>query len=99
MTAVFADSGYWVAMLSPGDQWHRAARLATDRVIGRRIVTSEMVLVEFLNSVARFGPINRRQAVVTAEGLYDNPSVEVVPQTTAQLRAAAERYASRLDQR
>ena len=96
---VFADSGYWVAMLSPGDQWRLAAVRATQYLRGRRIVTSEMVIVEFLNGVARYGAQSRSQSVITARGLYNNPNIEVIKQSSIQLAAAVERYSQRLDQR
>lgn len=99
MTEVYADSGYWVALLNPRDQWYEKARLVADQIKGRRIVTSEMVFVEFLNSMSRYGADKRRQSVEAMQRLYDNPNIEVVPQTTAQLKSAAELYVRRLDQR
>ena len=92
---VFADSGYWIAMLNPGDQWNLAAVRATQQTRGRRIVTSEMVIVEFLNGVARYGPQSRSQAVITARSLYNNPNIEVIEQSSMQLAAAVERYSQR----
>ena len=99
MNDVFADSGYWIAILNRNDQWNRAAVLATQRVRGRRIVTSEMVIVEFLNGVARFGRQSREQAVITVRGLYNNPNIAIIRQSNLQLDAAIERYSSRSDQR
>lgn len=86
-------------MLNPGDQWNLAAVRATQHTRGRRIVTSEMVIVEFLNGVARYGPQSRSQAVITAHGLYNNPNIEVIEQSSMQLAAAVERYSQRIDQR
>ena len=99
MEEVFADTGYWIALLNPNDQLHRKASSVTAEVAGLRIVTSEMVLVEFLNSVARLGNEVRLKAADTRQKLYANPNIHVVPQTSAQLAAAARRYAARPDQR
>lgn len=99
MNEVYADSGYWIAMLNRHDQWNLAAVRATQQIRGRRIVTSEMVIVEFLNGVARYGAQSRSQAVITARGLYNNPNIEVIEQSGMQLAAAVQRYADRLDQR
>lgn len=55
---VFVDAGYWIAMLNPEDVLHLRATLTAERLGSRRIVTSDMVLVEFLNHVSRFGPHN-----------------------------------------
>lgn len=98
MNELFADSGYWIAMMNSRDQWNRAALIATDQIRGRRIITSEMVIVELLNGVARLGEQGRRQAVDMAQGLYLNPNVAVIEQSAQQLNAAIERYANRLDQ-
>ena len=99
MEEVFADAGYWIAMLNPADQLHRKALSVTAEIAGLRIVTSEMVLVEFLNSVARLGDEVRIEAAAILPKLSANPNVHVVPQTSAQLAAAARRYAGRPDQR
>lgn len=99
MNEVYADSGYWIAMLNRHDQWSLAAVRATRQTRGRRIVTSEMVIVEFLNGVARYGAQSRSQAVITARSLYNNPNIEVIKQSSIQLAAAVERYSQRIDQR
>ena len=99
MEEIFADAGYWIAMLNPADRLHRKALSVTAEIAGLRIVTSEMVLVEFLNGVARLGNEVRLKAADTRQRLAANPNIDVVPQTSAQLAAAARRYAGRADQR
>jgi predicted nucleic acid-binding protein len=49
MSPVFVDAQFWVARFHPGDQWHEQARSAQADVEGRSLLTSEAVLVEFLN--------------------------------------------------
>ena len=45
---VFADTGYWVAVLNPKDDWNTRAN-EVSRSLGKvRIVTTEMVLAELL---------------------------------------------------
>ena len=96
---VFADTGYWIAMHNAEDEWHWKARQAAASLVNKRIVTSEMVLVEFLNFCSRSGAASRRLAAITVRQLWDNPSIAVIPQDSAQLKAAVQRYADRLDQR
>lgn len=96
---VFADTGYWIAMHNTEDEWHRKAREAAASLANKRIVTSEMVLVEFLNFFSRSGAANRRLAAITVRQLWDDPGIKVIPQDSAQLKAAVQRYADRLDQR
>ncbi|MGH9196861.1 MAG: type II toxin-antitoxin system VapC family toxin, partial [Acidimicrobiia bacterium] len=46
MKIVFADTGYWVAVLNPKDDWNTRAN-EVSRSLGKvRIVTTEMVLAE-----------------------------------------------------
>lgn len=95
MDEVFADSGYWIARTCPNDALHQKANLVAGQLGSRRIVTSEMVLVEFLNYMSKLGSQNRRLAVETVQDLYDNPRVEIVPVNSQQLWAAVDLYAGR----
>ena len=97
--AVFADSGYWIALARTNDALHEKVMVVTERMAARRIITSEMVLVEFLNYMARFGMDNRKLAVDTIRRLISDPNVEIIPQTSQQFVAAVQRYGERLDQR
>ena len=99
MPEVFADTGYWIAMHNPDDEWHDAARTATNQLRDDAIVTSEMVLVEFLNFYSRRGSISRLQAAATERRLWNSEETVVVPQTSDRLRSAVQRYAERSDQR
>ena len=52
MKVVFADTGYWQAMLSPRDRLHARA-VEVSRSLGRvRQVTTEMVLAELLAALS-----------------------------------------------
>ena len=96
---LFADSGYWIAIMFPGDQLHQQARQMATTLTTVQIVTTQMVLTEALNFMSDLGEFRRRFAVQTVQRLEDNPEVEIVPQTEAQFRAAVEYYAARSDQR
>ena len=97
MRTVFADSGYWIAMCNPSDELHPEAAGVTERLGPCRIVTSQMVLVEFLNYMGGRGQSLREKAMTVVTRLTDTSSVEVVPQTRDQFDEAAEMYASRSD--
>ncbi len=98
MSDVFADTGYWVALEDPRDRLHEKA-LALTRALGpRRIVTTQMVLVEMLNIFGSRGERQRSLAYGVVERAARSQNVEVTPQTDAQFRAAVERYGSRPDQ-
>ena len=99
MPEVFADTGYWIAMHNPGDEWHSIARTVTNRLQDDEIVTSEMVLVEFLNYCSRQGSRSRSQAAAIVQRLLSSGYPVVIPQTSVQLISAIRRYAQRPDQR
>ena len=98
MKEVFADTGYWVAMISSDDVLREAVERATDELGAVRLVTSEMVLVEVLNFFARGGDRARSAAVEAIRNLNHDSDVEIVAQSSAQFAKAVDRYASRLDQ-
>ena len=97
MPEVFAHTGYWVALFNPNDQLHQKAREVTRELGDCRKVTTEMVLVEFLNFVSGEEQYLRRLAGEKVKELSANPDVEVVAQTSGQFQAAVDRYLSRLD--
>lgn len=55
MNAIFADAGYWIALFNPHDGLHAKALTVARATQGRRIVTSQLVLTEFLNYYASRG--------------------------------------------
>ena len=90
MKVVFADTGYWVALLNPNDPLHGKA-IATSKGLGKvRQLTTEMVLDELMATLSQL-PV---RALVTrgVEAIRANPNVEVVPQTSIQFREAFELY-------
>ena len=90
MKVVFADTGYWVAVLSPIDDWKEKATAAS-RTLGKvRIVTTEMVLDELLASLSKV-PV-RSMAIRGVDAIRSNPNIEVVPQTSLQFSEAFEAY-------
>jgi predicted nucleic acid-binding protein len=95
MNAVFADAGYWIALFNPRDQLHNKAVGAAQVTQGRLIVTSQMVLTEFLNHYASFGELFRQRAVQVVRSLQDDANVEVIVQTAEQFEAALTLYAQR----
>ena len=99
MALVFADTGYWIAVLLPGDRLHDRATAMADAYDEATVATTQMVLTEVLNHVSRMGLRTKLAATRLLEDLGSNPNVEIVPQTDTQFSTAVERYASRSDQR
>ena len=95
MRTVFADTGYWVALLNPRDQHHGSVKKVSSALGQTRIVTSEMVLDELLAGLSE--PPVRAIAISAVSGILANPNVEVVPQTSLQFREAFDLYKTRAD--
>ena len=90
MKIVFADTGYWVAVIDPQDHLHAKAWGVSSGLGRVRILTTEMVLDELLAALRKV-PL-RSIAVKGVEAIRSNPNVEVVPQTSLQFLAAFEHY-------
>jgi predicted nucleic acid-binding protein len=96
MRQVFADTSYWVALVNPRDQLHRKAVSVTQQLGSIRIVTSEMVLTEVLNSFSDSGPL--RHAVGNmVQGLRGHREAMIVAQTSEQFKSALRRYKQAAD--
>ncbi len=97
MSAIFADTGYWIALFNPRDDLHAKALTVARVTQGRPIVTSQLVLTEFLNYYASLGQPFRQQAVQVVRSLQQAGEVEIVPQTDEQFQAALTFYSQRPD--
>ena len=97
MRTLFADTGYWLALSNTHDGLSGKARAVTAQLGAVRIVTSQMVLVEFLNSMGVGGQSLRNKALSVMKELAEDSGVEIVPQTASQFDSALALYASRSD--
>ena len=96
MKQIFADTSYWIALVNPRDHIHAKAVSVTQQLSSAKILTSEMVLTEVLNSFSDAGPL--RQAVGgIVQRLRSNRDVIIVPQTSEQFESALRRYKQAAD--
>ena len=96
MKAVFADTSYWVALLNPKDFLHAEAQKVATSLGSTPIVTSDLVLVEFLNY---FGATRqfRVAAVTFVDKLRAEKGLVIVPQGREQFEEALTLYRNRPD--
>src|ERR1700733_12455403 len=98
MEELFADTAHWIALQLPDDDLHETALGLLDLISsGFRIVTSELVLFEFLNHFSGRGIISRETAVNTWRQLHSNPIVTVIPSTNDLIQRAVESYSKHRD--
>ena len=75
MKPVFADTSYWIALLNPRDELRTRAVASGRSYSSDQIVTSEMVLVEFLNGFSDRGTHLRAAAAKAVQTLRSSPNV------------------------
>src|SRR5260370_19657632 len=96
MRQVFADTSYWIALVNPRDQIHAKAVSVTQQLSPVRILTSEMVLAEVLNSFSDAGSL-RHAVGGMVQKLRGNRDVIIVPQTSEQFESALRHYKQAAD--
>lgn len=97
MRKVFADANYWIALINEADELHKRARDVSASLGEIRFVTSELVLVEVLNHLGKYGSSIRTAAAITVEEVRNDINTITVPLTSLQFDQALERYRRRAD--
>ena len=90
MKQIFADTGYWIGLVNPRDQIHQKVMKITQELSSVRLLTTEMVLVELLNSFSD-SPFRRAVAGMVLK-LRNDRNLRIVPQTSEQFGGALRRY-------
>jgi predicted nucleic acid-binding protein len=94
---VFADTAYWIALTNPFDQHHDVAVQCSSSLGRAWILTTDAVLIEFLNALAEKGPHIRGAAIRTVETILGNPQVTVLPQSRSSFIKGFAFYKARPD--
>jgi predicted nucleic acid-binding protein len=99
MKSVFADTGFWVALLNQKDKWHEQSvsiyrSLELQQV---RVITSEIVLTELLNFFSKFSSTLRVEVALKVTQMKQHPNITVIPQNTRQFDRALKLYLERED--
>ena len=95
MKQIFADTSYWIGLVNPRDQIHQKVIKITQQLFSVRLVTTEMVLGELLNSFSD-SPFRRTLAGMVLK-LRNDRNLRIVPQTSEQFESALRRYKQAAD--
>ena len=79
MTAVFADTFYWIALADFTDSAHQRALALTSERASSGIVTTDEVLAEYLTFFAGAPEPVRRQAADSVAGILASSVIRVIP--------------------
>ena len=97
MSAVFADTFYWIALTNLQEIAHEKAKsFALSKEPGA-LCTTEEVLTEYLNYFAAWGSNFRRKASINVQNMLESRTVQIVSQTTDSFSAGLNLYRARLD--
>ena len=99
MTALFADTFYWVALADFADGAYERALSITAERAASRIVTTDEVLTEYLTFFSTAPESLRREAAESVAGILANPVIRVIPQTRESFLAGLQLYRARPDKR
>jgi uncharacterized protein len=97
MTVAFADTFYWIALLSPGDRWYQTVMEYSRKNSNIYLVLTDGILDEILNYFAERGSFLRSRAIVLYESITSDPNVRVIPYSSELRIAGLELYKKRLD--
>jgi predicted nucleic acid-binding protein len=95
MRQIFADTSYWIALVNPRDQIHQKAISVTQQLSSVILLTTEMVLVELLNSFSD-SPFRDAVGGMVAR-LRQDQNLTIIPQTSVQFESALQRYRQAAD--
>ena len=93
MSAVFADTFFYLALLRKDD--HARPCAMAESKINRRIITTELILLELGNACAQVG--DREDFLSLLAGLRASPRVEIVPLNQQLLKRGLDLFAKRKD--
>jgi predicted nucleic acid-binding protein len=97
MTAVFADTFYWVALADASDSAHQWALTITAERAASAIITTDEVLGEYLTFFASGPETLRRRAATSVQRILAKPVIRVIPQSRSSFLAGLDLYSHRPD--
>ncbi len=97
MNRLFCDTLYFIALVNPKDQWHQPAIRIEPLVETVDLITTEEVLIEFLNFYSEFGSRMRFEVSTYVRQLLLNPKFNIVGRGEISFLDALELYESLLD--
>ena len=97
MKELFIDTSFLLGVADPDDQWYEAAMEALVQSGDAQLVTTEEVLIEYLNAMSRSNRTERKHAVDTVIDLLGDPDITVYAQSHETFMQGLDLYRRRLD--
>ena len=97
MKFIFVDTLYWVALSNTKDQWHQKAKQVAVALGNTKLITTELVLVEFLNYFSSYKSAMRQAVAGIVRDIIEDFRIEVIALTNEIFLLGLELYEQRLD--
>ncbi len=96
---IFADTFYWISLLSPRDIFHSRAIELTQELDKAKIITTDEILIEVLNFFSGGSKNLRKQVANTVRQLLktDTEKITVLSQSHETFLSGLNLYEKRLD--
>jgi len=96
MRRFFVDAFYWIALLSPRDQWHARVQAFSAALVVYHFYITDEVLTEFLAFYSAAAPLLRTRAASFVRVTLQHPHSTVLPQTHTGFLDGLTLYEARL---
>lgn len=96
MKQVFVDSFFWIASANPHDGSHRLAKTLLLSLGKVRLITTDEVLIEFLNALSKNVDLRPPASKMVRE-ILNNPNITVVQQSRNSFMDGLSLYEARSD--
>jgi len=97
MRRFFVDAFYWIALLSPRDQWHARVQAFSAALVVYHLYTTDEVFTEFLAFYSAADPLLRTRAAAFVRATLQHPHTTVIPQTRPGFLEGLALYELRID--
>jgi predicted nucleic acid-binding protein len=97
MNIIFADSFYWIALLSPKDTWHSRVIKWSQSNSEQSLVITDGIIDEIFAHFSKQGDIMRGKVIELYQNILDDPSIQLISYNQELRQAGIELYKKRLD--
>jgi predicted nucleic acid-binding protein len=97
MKIIFADSFYWIALLSPKDTWHSRVIEWSQSYPDVSLVITDGIIDEIFAHFSKQGDILRGKVIELYQNILDEPNIQLIAYNQELRQAGIELYKKRPD--
>jgi predicted nucleic acid-binding protein len=97
MKIIFADSFYWIALLSPKDTWHSRVIEWSQSYPDVSLLITDGIIDEIFAHFSKQGDILRGKVIELYQNILDEPNIQLIAYNQELRQAGIELYQKRPD--